>query len=188
MNLAGQAVANVVYFLRTSAIDDAWLGDIGDDLVAWWSGSLAGILSENIELTNVVCMDMTTVSGSVIVTDGGAPNGAVSGDAVPLNTALVVTARTPKRGRAYRGRTYIVGLSTTLLLNEGQANTTAVTGAVTHFEEFLTPANFHGGIPVVASRQEGGVVRTVGVATAITSYSCDSKLDSQRRRLPGRGT
>lgn len=188
MSLAGQAVANVLYFLRTSAIDDAWLGDLGADLVAWWGGSLAGILSENIELTDVTCMDMTTSSGSVIVTGGGSANGVISGAAVPLNTALVVTARTPKRGRAFRGRTYIVGLGRTLALNEGNANTTAVTDAVAHFEEMLTPANFHGAIPVVASRQEAGVVRTVGVATAIVSYSCDSKFDSQRRRLPGRGT
>jgi len=186
--LAGQNVANVLYFLRTSAIDDAWLADLGNDLVNWYGGSLAGILSENIVLTDVTCMDMTTSFGSVIVTAGGGANGVISGPAVPLNTALVVTARTPKRGRSFRGRSYIVGLAASLATNEGNANSTATTDAVAHFNEMLTPANFHGAIPVVASRQESGIVRSIGVATAVVSYTCDSKFDSQRRRLPGRGT
>jgi len=188
MELAFQQVANVLYFLRTSTIDDTFLLNLGEDIAAWWTGSLRALLSENIVLKNVTCMDMTTSSGSVIVADGADTPGLLAENAISLNTALVVTHRTPKRGRAFRGRTYIVGLGVSQVINEGNAASGAVTGAVTHFEEFLTPASFHGAIPVVASRQEAGVVRTTGVATAIVSYSADSKLDSQRRRLPGRGT
>jgi len=133
-------------------------------------------------------VDLSSASGGVFTASGAnGETGAISFEQLPNNATLVCTLRTAQRGRSYRGRIYHIGLT------EGQvvANT-VVPGIITSlslaYAQLLNTANFGGCELAVLSRYNANAPRLIGVATpVIDTLFADPTIDSQRRRLPGRG-
>lgn len=193
--LDGQVVENTQYYTRTGAWAE---GDILDLLIAVQeivSTVLLPLLSSTLKLVRLVGTLLDAVDAIKVVRSVGTPvGGGQAGAPLPNNSAYVVTFNTTGRGRSGRGRNYIPGLCIT---NEVSGNTVSDsfrTGLLSYFNEVKAAASELGATMVVVSRFSGvdvngdPIPRTVGVTKPITSFSTfDRTLDSQRRRLPGRG-
>lgn len=110
-------------------------------------------------------------------------DGAITGEALPGQNALVLTHRTALRGRSYRGRTYICGLGeaqtqgNNVLDASGDAILEGFSSVITAIQEL----NY---FFVVVSRYTNGAPRLAGVATPVLSTSLRNyAIDTQRRRL-----
>lgn len=153
----------------------------------WWYANLRPLQSNNLALQNVTATDLTTDSGPIITnTEQAGALGSVVNQSVPNNVAVVASFRSLLRGRSYRGRNYVPGISTTL-----QASPTAVTTAAAIaintayglLNGYFVDPMFH----AILSRFHNKAPRAVGVVTPVEAYITNANFDSQRRRLAGRG-
>lgn len=184
----GQQVENTLYFEYDHAPTVGEGSDLADALFDWWDANMkqwqvAAIALREIYLTDLSAAD----SWSFTRVSSPAEPGTRSGESMPNNTALCISFRTNQRGRAHRGRNYVMGVAegdvshnsfTTTYLAGVQAAYVALADV-----EAATGANW-----VVVSRFQGLLPRENGITTPITSVGYfDGVVDSQRRRLPGRG-
>jgi hypothetical protein len=108
---------------------------------------------------------------------------------MPNNVAIVMSLKTGLRGKSFRGRIYHVGLSDAVVT--ANAVTTVQRDALVAGYSLLT--TFAGATGeaifnlVVLSYYASSVLRPTPIATPVTSVTSDGIVDSQRRRLPGRG-
>lgn len=133
--------------------------------------------------------DLTVQPGRVLEqVPATAINGVAAGDALPNNVSVAVTARTHFGGRSYRGRTYWMGLARSMTDGTNALTPTARSGLVSAMADLRTRLlEGAGATLVVLSFASNKFWRDTAVATPIINFSCDGVLDSQRRRLPGRG-
>lgn len=105
---------------------------------------------------------------------------------MPNVITVAVKWVTALRGRSYRGRTYHIGLLETHIL-DNMITTAAQTLLQTYYVNLWGSVAILTAEMVVASRIQGGVEREVGLMTPIIGFQIDRVVDTQRRRLPGRG-
>jgi len=108
--------------------------------------------------------------------------GAQTSPGLPGHTTLVMTHRTALRGRSFRGRTYMPGLTEDGVVgNTVEAARSLALG--TAFNDFMADVTGAGYVFVIASRYTGNAPRVTGLATPVTSSGFrDNIVDSQRRR------
>jgi hypothetical protein len=107
--------------------------------------------------------------------------------AEPNNVTLAIKFLTAGRGRSARGRNYIVGLHVDAVTNN-EVSSAHAAQYVTAYDELRDTSVISVGTHVVVSRFLDGVERTEGIAQTVTGVTfTDFIVDSQRRRLPGRG-
>lgn len=158
----------------------------GNFISAWntlWKPNMASTCS----LVNIKCTDLTTEFAPGIEYAVGLPiPGTSGGAAMPNVITVAVKWVTALRGRSYRGRTFHIGLLETQIL-DNQITTAALTLLQGYYLQIWGGVPIAGANLVVASRIQGGVEREVGVMTQIIGFQIDRVVDTQRRRLPGRG-
>lgn len=148
------------------------------------------VFSPDVALVERVITDLSTQSSPsfsfpVTPPQGGANVGA--GEALPNNVSLCVSARTSLRGRSFRGRNYLPPLPEQLV-DGNTVLTTAVTAILDSYNLMRADSASQALDMVVVSRVSNGVPRAQGLTTDITTFIVsDPTVDSQRRRLPGRG-
>ena len=120
-----------------------------------------------------------------------AKQGTQTAEALPYQCAAVLTWRTALAGRAYRGRTYYPLLTEGQTGGMGTLSSGTVTsmqaiadGVLTTFGAAGTDLNWR---PGVVSRHLNGVERPNPVITLVTGAVARSILQTQRRRVQGRG-
>lgn len=183
-----QRVQNVFHMRNESG----WTGQSAEDLLGyletWLDNVHAPCVGAHVSYLNLKLTDLTTQTGLVAekaVEVMGALTG-VGEEALPNGTAVVIKWVTNSRGRSFRGRTYHFGLTNSqVTLNTLESAARISIGA--SYETMYGQMQARGWPMVVASRVNNGAIRTAGVATIITGWSLDATIDSQRRRLPGRG-
>lgn len=195
MTLESQDVENTLWFRFGSTPTAAMLTDLNNELLAWWIDAYAPLVSTAVSLREIVCTDQTSATGpQVSLPAPPGSDGTDSAPPLPNNVTLAVSFRTALRGRSFRGRNYIVGITEDS--NTGSEVTGAYASAVSAaYEQLLSGGGVLGDeIWVVASRFSGvdvnghPIPRVAGISTPITSVVVvDLTIDSQRRRLPGRG-
>lgn len=189
MTWAGQRVQNVLHYHKLVTFDATTLTGIANAAVTKWNTYIKPRVNVTCSLVEVKATDISTQTGPVAYATTGLPIiGTVAGASLPNNATVAVTKRTAKRGRSYRGRIYHPGLSisdvTGNVVSPGVV--TALIAAWTNFlilNDGATNANL-----VVASRFQSGVQLVTGEVNDVTGFTVESTVDSQRRRLPGRGT
>jgi hypothetical protein len=191
---------NVRFLLETQKIENVFtfhygsadFGDSAADIwarleVHWWNLIRPNI---SVDCVNVetYAVDLASQTGPVASFPAFAtPGGAATGAPVPNNAALCITHRTAKRGRSYRGRTFIAGIAKSVV-NGSFVQSDTVAALVANFNTLRTESEAADLPLVIASRYNGGVARVTGVGTDVTAcVALDNVLDSQRRRTPGRG-
>lgn len=186
---AGQQIVSVYNFQFDAPLTVTILTDLAQTVLDAWELWVAPIISTGLDINMVKAVDMTTASSAgVTVFAPAGLDGDVAEAPVQMNVALVLSQATDLRGRSYRGRMYQAGIPQTALASPGavtEGYQTSFIAAYIGFFEKITDDS--GGTHVVASRQSGGATRITGVTTPITQYSANVDLDSQRRRLFGRG-
>ena len=154
---------------------------------AWWTSHLKALLAPGTTLNEIIATNMTAQ---------GAPQdraligevGTQIGNELPLNACAVVSHRTEKRGRSYRGRSYLSGITSNQINSVTTLNGTATAAFANGFAALRTLLDGHGLDQVVASRQHNGVPTSPADTNEVIVNVVDSLIDSQRRRLAGRGT
>ena len=191
-NLGAQEVV-ITLTVRKSAggtITQADVDGVADTIHSWAQGAFRGVLSAAAFYTLSRVTDISTATGPQAVRiPATTVVGQYAGTSAPNNVSLVTTLRTGLRGRSYRGRSYLFALPTGQL---GGSSTTVVnTYALSVLAAYIglqAALLIVGKTLAVPSKVLDGVARNPGVATPVTTFSNDVLLDSQRRRLAGRGT
>lgn len=185
----GQIVENVVHFMPDVPPTPTLMAELGAALVTWFGVDVGPYVSNTVSLIEVKLTDLTTAFAPVVNHSAGLP---LTGDRVsaslPNSVALVLTKRTGLRGRSFRGRVYQVGLCEDQVTANAVIGT-SLTGLVASWNNNIeiTTAGATWEMGVV-SRFENNIPRTEGLFTEITNFSTDGRVDSMRRRLPGRGS
>jgi len=185
----GQQVINDLYFRHsTGAIAAADLLALVTAIGSWFTGTYLPLLNIACVAVAVHGRDLTTVIGSTADV-GITGEGGVDQEAAPNNCTMAVSFRTSLSGRSNRGRNYVPCLSNGEVTGNNISSTFA-TDVVNAYSELL----FGGGalpagwVWVVVSRFTAGAPRVVGTFQEVFSVLVtDLIVDSQRRRLPGRG-
>jgi len=176
-------VVNVYHVKTPSEVTDTMLEDVADMFSFWWQDSMQELLSNSYVLHTIVATDISVEDGHqhtiTLISDN---QGAVAGEGVPGNAAVVLSWRTANIGRSFRGRTYMGGLPV-----EMQETAQTITGGA---QGDLTLAGVSlidnlesiGMILAVLSRVANTVQRVTGLLTQIINVVVDNKIDSQRRR------
>lgn len=186
--IEGQQTENVFTFSTGGESFVSAAQAVYDVLETGWWPIIRNFFSTALAHDSVHITDMSAQDGPIA--DFGAfanPAGTVNTGSAPLNVAACVSLKTNKRGRSFRGRKYMGPPA--LGLVAGSFLTTTGAGVLNDgFESLLSSAGASAVPLVVVSRKSNGVFRTEGVQTLVTSARLnDNVLDSQRRRLPGRG-
>lgn len=185
----GQRCQNVLHYAYDSLPLPDDMIELGNDIIASWDATFKAWMPTTLSLIEVKVTDLTTqISPSVFATTGLPIAGTNVSPSLPNSNALVITKRTALRGRSYRGRIFQPGLV------EGQVTANAVSGA--YQANYLAGWNAILSITttlnafnmVVLSKYQDGVWLNEGILTPIIAFTTDGQIDSQRRRLPGRGS
>ncbi len=191
----GQKVENTLYCLNDAGWDAASLTEVATEFRDWWAASYAQLCSSEVSLRAVQATDLTTDTAGQVVVDGAGALGLVGGGGMPSNVSLAVSFRTGLRGRSFRGRNYVVGIGGTFQEGINELDEDFITNVGVQYTNLLTDVFTGDFVWVVVSRFSGvdpdthkPVPRETGVATPVTNVVVvDNTIDSQRRRLPGRG-
>ena len=185
----GQRVENVDYFKFGAPPDPSELVTLGGALQDWWEANYAPFASFTLELREIYITDLTASDAAAVTVAPAVPiPGLNANESLPNNVSAVISFRTSQRGRSFRGRNYICGLTDDQVVNNNVISS-AADAIVAAYVALGAVAIANSVDHVVVSRQANNAPRVTGVATPITAYlMTDTTVDSQRRRLPGRGT
>lgn len=156
---------------------------------AWWgTGSLAEMQSGTIRLLDVTVTMYDGMSGGQVFDADSLPLtnqvGLSGGETGAPNAAAVITWRTERAGRSYRGRTYVAGVSTSLVDESfGALNSSGTSKFATGAEVFMNALGSGNGLePCVVSRFSEGEERPIPEVTTIISWATRRAMRTQRRR------
>jgi hypothetical protein len=184
---AGQKVENVFHMKQAVPYDAATLAIDATNMIGWWVASLQNKVTNQVTLDSVVATALDAPTSPGIIETAGLPaTGTNGGTMLPMNVTFAVRWLTALRGRSFTGRTFHIG---TVLANvQGSLIEPVAKGVFTaaYANLIATMAGAGVGLAVV-SYYHARAPRVSAVATFITSASIEGTLDSQRRRLPGRG-
>jgi len=189
MSYQGQRIENVFNVKSGAGLTVTDADRIEAVFANWWNTSMRLQVGATCTLVLII-LDALDAAASLHkeYTTGWTAAGAIASTAMPGNVTSSVKLATGIRGRSFRGRFYWPALSSSQI-SGGQllaATQTAIQTAANALRTSLA-ADAAADKLVVVSYMAGGVWRSAGVATEVTSCSAHANLDSMRRRLPGRG-
>lgn len=182
----GQRMTNTVYVRQDNPITPADLEDVANSLTTFWTQEVMPLLSNQTRLVGVAARDLSVQNG--LVFDYTGPplpfSGGVPGPPAPSSIAVVVSLRTGRAGRSFRGRLYLAGFSETQ--TDGNFFFADLpTLLATRVSNVLLGLTTGTRIPVVVSKFFEGNPRPSGVTTPITAVAARTvRVASQRKRLP----
>lgn len=191
----GQQTINDLYFRQPGGIFFADIQSLAVNLDAWFTTAFANMLSNQWSTVAVHLRDLTTEAGLVADFSSTPTTGGVGAEPTPNNVAACISFRTGTAGRSYRGRNYIPAIPGTMVTT----NTLDSDWMGDMAQAYGLLLEGGGALPgdwewVVVSRYSGvdadgkPIPRVAGIATPVsTVLFTNAIVDSQRRRLPGRG-
>lgn len=185
-----QIVSNVFHVESGGDWTTAALELLADTLVTWAVTELIPNMASTVTLEHVEAKDIGGEAGEAVVVPciGTCSGNGTNGPALPNNVTVAVKWLTGLSGRSFRGRTYHIGLTE----NQVTDNELVPIFDATLSDAYLALLDAIAAADptwemVVASFVADGVPRVTGVTTPILDSQIDPVVDSQRRRLPGRG-
>jgi hypothetical protein len=172
--------------------DEGWDADkletICELLEAWATASYLPLLSNDIGLLRIYGRDLTTETSYVFDHPVSPPvGGGVVSPSLPNNVAITLAWKSGLAGRSQNGRMFVPGIAESSVTNNTIGGTLA-TGLITAGQALIDDLDTGTRFQVIVSRRQNGVVLAEGTTTPVeTAVLVDRVVDSQRRRLPGRG-
>lgn len=168
----------------SSPIDAATLLLAANDVWTAYNTDWKDMMGDQWTIDNITATDHSLADGQQIQTSSALPIvGTGASEEVPASVCIVASHRTDHTGRSRRGRTYLPGLT------EGNVGGNDIDGLMaTAVGDLFT--TLHSELDandldhVVYSLYQAGAARTTPLATLITSLIVDTRVDTQRRRLP----
>lgn len=189
--LFGNDVINTLWFQRTDegeyvSID---LENLTNAVYDWWVAQMADGISKDYVIADITATaQWSPTAPSFIFVPPISTDGELPDESATSSNCFTISFLTNARGRSWRGRNYISGIA----FNDIGGNTLSVSRA-DFFRDAYQELNSYT-LPlssqhVVCSHYSGGVARAEGVTIPVTGYRYhDLNIDSQRRRLNGRGS
>lgn len=183
----GEPSVNVHFVLKrnfATPISLLSLEQIGDEFFDALQAEWIPFMGDQWTIDDIVTTDWSVANGEQFQRVTGLPLvGTEVNEEVPASVCIVASHRTPFTGRSFRGRSYMPGLT------EANVGGNGVDGALVsavgdYFSALATGLGSISADLVVYSLFAAGAQRTVPVATVITSTIVNSRVDTQRRRLP----
>jgi hypothetical protein len=144
-------------------------------------GAILNGLSQELRIAQIECRYLGNIAGPIVQLFITPPiAGSAPVESVPGNVAFVIKLSSALPGRQFRGRKYFAGFveaDVSFNLLDG-TRATAIAGSV---QDLITALATNGTPLSVVSKTHGTIVPVVSAGYV------DLYLDSQRRRLPGRG-
>lgn len=185
----GQIVENTYHALGDAPLTGPELLALATACYNWWATSLSPTISFDVTLLRVDTKGLDATSSPLAsYAPGVLATGGAGVEATPNNVAWCVKHTTALAGRSGRGRWYLLGIPKTLVTKShiGLAQAALYTSAFPTLDAAIVALDL---TPVIVSRQQDHVVLPLAVPYPITGHSfTDNVVDSQRRRLPGRGS
>jgi len=185
--MEGQQVENTYHCKSTVAWTAPNMSTLAAIFYAWESGTMKALRLPDCVLQSIAVQDLTTQTSQGVDVPAAPPIvGTDSGAALPMNVTLAVKLNSLYRGRNWRGRSYFIGMSDNHVT--GSFVDPGFCASIKAGYDTLITTLAAASWPLhVASRWNNKVRRTVGATAEIVASSVDTTIDSQRRRLPGRG-
>lgn len=186
-SLFNQDVVNTLWFRKDIGIQDPALAMSGLAVAVanWWEDNLQNDFPSELTLEDVTATSQVS-STAPSVTEGVSLSGTLVGTPAPGNVCITIKFNTAQRGRSGRGRNYLSALSEGDITGNQLSQVRADAFVSAYNQLIVVPPD--GWEWVVVSHYLNLVERTEGFAQTILSASIvDLNLDSQRRRLTGRG-
>lgn len=186
---AGQEVETGMYFLKAGGWDVADMPAVGDILKGAWDNHCRPVTATTCALTEIYMTNLESEFAFTYSYTTGLPLAGTTGtESLPNNCTLAFSFGTAGRGRSFRGRMYPPGIAEGYV--SGNTVSSLWTDAWRDFHDIVTSSMLVlGGVHSVVSRISNGAPRIVGLSTPVLSATFkDTVIDSQRRRLPGRGS
>ena len=187
---AGQLAQNDLWFVGPDAEPDfSSVNALANWVATFVQTIYLPLVCDVVTLTKVVARSMTSATGAIATVFDGATQGSVATEQAPNNVAPCISFGSGLGGRSTHGRNYIVGTPNAAI----DVNTLSPTfiGAFTDAYSQLLPGGTVDPAPFIwsiVSYSENGVVRGTPFSWPVRSVGfTDNVVDSQRRRLPGRG-
>lgn len=191
----GQTMENTLWFNLHATPAEGPMLALGNAMDAWWTDNYAPLVSGNLQHVQTVITDMSSPTGpQVTLVPPVAEFGGQAGDAEPGNVSLTVSFRTASRGRSFRGRNYICGMTDVQVQGNVFATGIAASWADAYNAiglalsaldvDWVVVSRFSG----VDAETGDPIPREEGISTPVTvAVVVDNNVDSQRRRLNTRG-
>lgn len=185
----GQAVATVLHYQTPGVAAFEDLLDLAENACAEFETNIVPMMANNVTLNSVKVIDLTTAISPTAESSFGLPAvGTQTGASLPNNVACVVTKRTMFRGRSYRGRIFHFGIPETSVTGNLVASGYVTTMLAGYNALKVITTTLGDWEMVVVSRYANKNPRENGIFSSVVSMDSDGIIDSQRRRLPGRGS
>ncbi len=186
---AGQQIHNVIWCSRDSAWTQAQREGLAEAIETWFSTTGKTAMTSDCSLTQITVVNQDTVNapGTVYVVSPAIAGTGGASSPTANSVAMCATLRTDLRGRSYRGRMYLGAVPTSLVSDSLTVLTTYITNALSVLAALKTAIEALGAVWVVVSHFTNKLPRAGGLKTPITAIAMDQYIDSQRRRLGGRG-
>jgi hypothetical protein len=181
---------NILHY-RTGAANwtAAELASVVNQIKTNWKDGASGLKlsqSNDVAITRFTARDLSVANGLEVISNVIDDTGATNEVAMGNSECAVVTLGTGFSGRSFRGRAFIGGLNKS---SAPPGDPNHLTAAVAASLAARCEYTFSNALPVgvehvVLSRQANLAVRPFGIGTEITSYTVNTRLDNQRRRMP----
>jgi len=187
--ISGVPLANVLNFRRLSGYDQAHIDDLATAIDIAVGADYLPILASAVSYSHVLVRGLESVIDLTSSASASAGSGAVGGATMPNNVSLVATLRTGFTGRSARGRFYAMPMSSSSLASQNTLDGAIGSGLESFLEACVVAGASTGWEMIVLSRYTLGAKRSVAIGTPVTDIEIRNLLvDSQRRRLAGRGS
>lgn len=183
-----QACENVLHFYKGSAWEEADFDTVANNIVTAWDDNFTVTLGPDVSFDSIKFTDLTTESSPTKLVTAGLPlvGTLTPYHSLPSNVTVVASFKTLKRGRSYCGRYYHIGLDENHV-DGNYANVNMRLAITTFLLAVMDNCHIDGYDLSIVSYQHNGSPRAVAEVTPVATIFVGGTLDSQRRRLPGRG-
>lgn len=178
---------NILHFSATSAWTSLQLAQLATDLISWWNLAYKARMSNEVALTLVQTRkldpdDPLGVDQPVIPPSPG----TAANTSTPSNATVTMSWRTGLAGRRYRGRNYVPGLCEVDVTVDDRINSTLIASLQAAATSLIASTLSHGALTIFHAPNETPNPLD-NTFTNVTTAVIENIIDSQRRRLPGRG-
>lgn len=187
--LFDQEVINTLWF--ASGTGDPWSGGSLSNLCNWvwdWStNELLPLLSNDLKLTLVEATDQSIAESSYGSFADATEDGDIVSQSLPSGSCITIKFGTYYTGRSNRGRNYISGIPAVSVADNRVESTFATNLAAAYetLNSYVAPEECS---HVVVSKFTNNAPRETATFNIVQNYVVvDRNIDSQRRRLTGRG-
>lgn len=185
----GQKCNNTLWFIGDgSALDVTALTSLAGMVQDYWVDAIMPQLSSEISYRGCIAYAQDSESAPAVASTGVNVPGGVVIPSVPNSVTWAIKFTTAGRGKSSRGRNYIPGIPATAV-EDNTVDGAFATNMVTAYSGLIDEAAANSFTWVIVSHFSLGLPRVAGVYLTVSGVGfSDLIIDSQRRRLPGRGT